>query len=95
MRLLVPALMLPLAACVVTPEPNAPSKLDRVCNAEGLGEFIGQPASTAVASAMIKASGARTMRWAPKNGAVTMDYRPDRLTVALTSDIKVESANCG
>lgn len=95
MRLLVPALLLPLAACVVTPEPNGPSKLDHICNADSLGEFIGQPATTAVASAMMKASGARTMRWAPKNGAVTMDYRQDRLTVGLTSDIKVESANCG
>ena len=95
MRLLTPALLLPLAACVVTPEPNGPSKFDRICNADNLGEFVGQPASTSVASAMVKASGAKTMRWVPKNGAVTMDYRPDRLSVALTEDIKVESASCG
>lgn len=95
MRLLAPALLLALAACVVTPEPNAPSSLDKVCSADGLERFIGRPASTELAREMMKASNAKTMRWAPKNGAVTMDFRPDRLTVLLTSDIKVESANCG
>lgn len=94
MRLLVPALLLPLSACVVTPEPNT-STPDRVCSSGNLGQFIGQPASRDVASAMVKASGAKTMRWVPKDGMVTTDYDPDRLSVSLTEDIKVESARCG
>ena len=93
MRLLATALLLPLAACAVTPEPNAPS--DRVCKDDGLTAFVGQQATTDLGSQMLSASGAKTLRWAPKNGAVTMDFRPDRLTVQLTDDNRVEAARCG
>ncbi len=44
---------------------------------------------------MIEASGAGAFRWAPHNGAVTMDFRPDRLTVWLDANNRVERANCG
>lgn len=93
MRLLATALLLPLAACTVTPEPNTPS--DRVCKDGGLNAFVGQQATSDLGSQMLAASGAKALRWAPKNGAVTMDFRPDRLTVQLTGDNRVEAARCG
>ncbi len=44
---------------------------------------------------MLTASGARTIRWVPKGGVVTMDFNPSRLTVQLDGANRVERANCG
>ena len=44
---------------------------------------------------MLAASGAKTLRWVPKGGVVTMDFSPYRLTVLLDGSNRVERANCG
>jgi hypothetical protein len=44
---------------------------------------------------MLRASGARIIRWVPLGGAVTMDFSPVRLTVQLDANNRVQSANCG
>ena len=66
-----------------------------VCNADGLGQFIGQPASQELGTAMQRASGARSLRWVGHGMMVTMDFSPQRLTVYLTADNRVERASCG
>jgi len=44
---------------------------------------------------MLAASGARVIRWVPKGGVVTMDYRADRITAYLDGSNQVERASCG
>ncbi|WP_294121104.1 I78 family peptidase inhibitor [Sphingomonas sp.] len=88
--------LLPLAACqIAQSDGTAPGPLPGTCRAAALDQFIGQPASTELGVNMLKASGARVIRWVPKGGAVTMDFRGDRITVALDDDNKVERASCG
>ena len=93
MRLIATISLLPLAACVVTPEPN--TDISKVCKDDGLASFVGQDATADLGSRLRSASGAKTLRWVPKGGVVTMDFRPDRLTVQLDADNKVETARCG
>ena len=60
-----------------------------------LNSFVGQPASAELGARMMAAARARTLRWAPYGGVVTMDDRHDRLTVRLDQQGRVESAACG
>jgi hypothetical protein len=86
---------LTLAACTIA----EPKPVDGVpiadCRNEPLGQFIGQSASQELGARLLAASGARTIRWVPKGGAVTMDFRADRLTVQLDGANRIESAQCG
>ena len=66
-----------------------------VCRGDNLGQFAGRPATAELGTEMLRASGARTLRWVAKGMMVTMDFREDRLTVWLTGDNRVERANCG
>ena len=86
----------PLAACMVTPsgQPGTGEPIGS-CRNEGLGQFVGQPASQDLGARMLSQSGARTIRWVPKGGIITMDFSPDRLTVMLDGSNRVESARCG
>lgn len=85
--------LLALSACAATPPPEEAG--GGVCNADGLGQFVGQPASQDLGTAMLRTSGARTIRWVGHGMMVTMDFSPQRLTVYLTSDNRVERASCG
>lgn len=92
-------LLLPLlAACAGSGEgsPATPPALsDGPCRNEGLDRFVGQKASADIATQMLAASGARTLRWAPPGMAMTMDFRPDRLTVSYDAKMAITSARCG
>lgn len=90
--------LLPLAACTVATSNQTGDALPPVpanCSNESLAQFVGQPASQDLGARMLSASGARTIRWVPKGGVVTMDFSPTRLTVQLDGSNRVESANCG
>ena len=88
--------LLPLAACTVAQsDATAPGEPVGTCRSEPLAQFIGQPASEDLGARMLRASGARTIRWVPKGGMVTMDFSPSRLTVQLDEANRVERANCG
>ena len=90
--------LLPLAACTVATSNQTVDGLPPVpanCRSETLGQFVGQPASQELGEQMLRASGARILRWVPKGGAVTMDFNPLRLTVQLDGANRVESASCG
>lgn len=90
------AAALPLAACAAVDAPvdGAPD-IDAPCKADAGQSFIGQTANSATGAALLRATGARTLRWVAPGMAVTMDYRPDRLTVSYDSAYKIERVSCG
>ena len=98
MRQLIALAMLPLAACTVATS-NAtavgPPPGPGPCRSEPLAQFIGQPASEELGERMLRATGARTIRWVPKGGAVTMEFNAERITVQLDESNRVQSASCG
>ena len=97
MRIVLAALCsIPLAACMVTPS-GQPGTGEPVgsCRNEGLGQFVGQPASQDLGAQMLRTSGAHLLRWVPKGGIITMEFNPNRLTVQLDGSNRVEAARCG
>jgi hypothetical protein len=66
-----------------------------MCRNEALMQFARQPASQELGARMLAASGAKVLRWVPVGGAVTMDFRADRITVQLDASNRVERASCG
>ena len=100
MRIFITLSLLPLAACTVaqsnaTGGPITSPGYPAVCSNDPLAQFIGQPASQELGARMLAASGARTIRWVPKGGVITMDFSPHRLTVQLDGSNRVETARCG
>lgn len=88
--------LMPMSACMVAPS-GQPGTGDLIesCRNEPLGEFVGQTANQELGGRMLSASGARMIRWVPKGGVVTMDFRGDRLTVGLDEANRVETVRCG
>ncbi|WP_176592016.1 I78 family peptidase inhibitor [Sphingobium sp. EM0848] len=72
-----------------------PATAEGPCRNEGLDRFIGQTASAGLGAELLKASGARTLRWGAPGMAMTMDFRPDRLTVSYDARMMITSAHCG
>jgi hypothetical protein len=98
MRLILATALLPLTACTVAQSHQTGDQLPPVpaeCRNEVLAQFNGQAASADLGRRMLAASGARTIRWVPKGGVVTMDFSPHRLTVQLDGSNRVERASCG
>lgn len=92
------AIVLPLAACAGagTQAPAVPpATAEGPCRNDGLDRFTGQQATAALGAELLKASGARTLRWGAPGSAMTMDFRPDRLTVSYDDQMRVTSARCG
>ena len=65
------------------------------CSNEGMERFIGQPGTSETGAAILRATNAAVLRWAPPGYMLTMDYREDRVTVWLGPDYKVTKINCG
>lgn len=96
MRALILALTaVPLVACTIAESEPIDGLPKGNCSNEPLAQFVGQPASEDLGARMLKASGARILRWVPKGGVITMDFSPDRLTVQLDGASRVETARCG
>lgn len=93
--------ILPLAliACAmpepVEPTPPVRKPVESVCEASALQGHIGHTASEKSGAMLLQLSGARSLRWVPPRTAVTMDYRPDRLTVGYDDDMKITRIGCG
>ena len=85
--------------CAATPGTGSGSaavpESEALCKADALPPFIEQTASAETGAAILKASGARTLRWAGPGMAVTMDYRPDRVTVSYDENMAITRASCG
>lgn len=93
---------LSLAGCVTTavetaPDPGAtPSESGAMlCNADAARGHIGQRATQEIGAAILRESGARTLRWGPPNGAWTMDYRQDRVNVRYDEVMTILEITCG
>jgi hypothetical protein len=84
---------LALTACATTTTP--PVATNGPCNHDTLARFTGQKASAETGAALLAASGAKTLRWGGPGMAMTMDFRPDRLTVSYDEAMLITSARCG
>lgn len=74
----------------------ATSTLDEtVCNAAPAQYHISHDATQAIGEAILKDSGARTLRWGPPQSAWTMDYRQDRVNVRYDDTLKITEITCG
>lgn len=65
------------------------------CDAATVQEYLGQRATQELGAILLQRSGAQTLRWVPPNTAVTMDFRPDRLTVSYDDMMMIERISCG
>lgn len=90
------ACALPLAACATAGEMGeTPRERAGACDAEAAQYHIGHDATVEMGSAILKDTGATTLRWGPPNSAWTMDYRPDRVNVRYDNDMKIVEITCG
>ncbi len=86
---------LALAACTIAESDPVGGLPEANCRDDALGQFLGQAATPDLGARMMSASGARILRWVPKGGVITMDFSPNRLTVQLDGENRVETARCG
>jgi len=84
-----------LAGCTSGETASTPTPPQALCDDSKLPRFVGQRASAELGATMLAASHARALRWGPPRSAMTMDFRPDRLTVAYDDAMVVTSARCG
>jgi len=92
-----------LPGCVVNVGDRGPDMADAVpppplpmtCNAAKAQYHLGHDATQNMGAAILKDSGARTLRWGPPGGAWTMDYREDRVNVRYDGDMKITEVTCG
>lgn len=77
-----------------TPEP-AERPLEASCDAAPVQYHVGHDATQAMGAAILKESGAQTLRWGPPNSAWTMDYRADRVNVRYDEGMKITGITCG
>jgi hypothetical protein len=86
-----------LSACAATPPPGefpVRGASAYVCHGEALGQYVGQAATAELGAQMLRATGARTLRWVAHGMMITMEFSPERLTVFLAADNRVERASC-
>lgn len=86
-----------LAACApvaAAPEPPV-RELSGQCDASRAQDHLGHRASAEAGQALLRLTGATTLRWVPPRTAVTMDYRADRLTVSYDDSMTIERISCG
>ena len=97
------ALALALGGCVVNisdsgsdgAEVVPPPPVPMTCNAAPAQSHIGKRADQAVGEAILKSSGARSLRWGAPNAAWTMDYREDRVNVRYDGAMTIIEITCG
>jgi hypothetical protein len=92
--LLAPAL---LVACATAPTeiPVHGVTPGHKCDATDTGRFIGQSGTSETGTAIMRATHAAVLRWAPPGVMLTMDFREDRVTVRLDASRKIIAVNCG
>ena len=97
-RLLAIAAVLPLAACTQERPPvesAPPPPAEMTCKADAAQSYVGQTATPDLGGAILKATGARTLRWGPPRSAMTMDYRVDRVNIMYDDAYKITQVTCG
>jgi len=66
-----------------------------MCDASPAQYHVGHDATQEMGAAILKDSGARTLRWGPPNAAWTMDLRQDRVNVRYDDKMKILAVTCG
>ena len=94
MRKLIALSSVVLAACSTVPAEGSEPTGSK-CRAEGLEHYVGQAGSADNGAAILRESGARTLRWIPHGSAVTMDYSEQRVNVKLDLQSRIEAVTCG
>lgn len=86
-----------LAACSTAPAdpPVHGVTPGHQCTTEGAAQFIGRTVNSETGSAIMSATHAAVLRWAPPGTMLTMDYRQDRVTVHLDARMTVTDIKCG
>ena len=84
-----------LAGCVEPASFPTANEPGRACHDDRLASFIGNAATEQVGAVMLRASGARSIRWVSFGAIITMEFSPTRLTVQLDQQNRVNSARCG
>jgi hypothetical protein len=97
MKSLIAALgLLTLPACATTTRIGPGPKPDAgLCNAAAARRLAGRPATEELATEALALTGARQVRLIHPGMMVTMDYSPDRLTIHVGPDGRVERLACG
>ncbi len=85
---------LALAGCATTDDTVATSGTGD-CRQDAGQSFVNQLATAETGAALLKATKAKQLRWAPPRSAMTMDFRPDRLTVSYDDTMKIVRVACG
>ena len=100
-NLILAAAALPLAACAGYSEPVESAPDDALaqgggqCDASPAQYHVGHDATEEMGAAILKESGARTLRWGAPNSAWTMDYRRDRVNVRYDQSRTITEITCG
>lgn len=76
-------------------DPAATETPVATCNAEAVQALVGQQASEAALEQARIDSGSASVRALRPGQPATMDYRPDRLDIALDADGVIQSLRCG
>ncbi|TCD04834.1 hypothetical protein EYB45_04615 [Erythrobacteraceae bacterium CFH 75059] len=89
-----------LAGCVTAPPPSSVDPAGRdmgdgTCDAQPAQGHIGQTATAELGTRILQLTRSRTLRWAPPNSALTMDYRMDRVTVSYDERLRINRITCG
>ncbi len=98
MRLAFLAAPVLLAGCVTTTNEAAePVRVgaDGACDATDAQAMLGMTATAEIGAQLLESTGARILRWAPPRPAMTMDFRPDRLTVSYDDNMTIDRISCG
>ena len=84
-----------LTACAAAQPPVHGVTAGHRCQSGTGASFVGQSATSETGAAILRATHAAVLRWAPPGIMLTMDYRYDRVTVRIGPDGRITSVNCG
>jgi len=90
------AIVTPLPAGADSPAADAAAPdLIAECNGDAVQSLVGQKATEALLEQAKTGSGARTVRALKPGQPATMDFRPDRLSIALDENDIIQALHCG
>lgn len=81
-----------LAGCATTGEVASG---EGPCKSEPGQAFVGQRATAELGARLLRATGAKQLRWGPPRSAMTLDFRADRLTVSYNDAMMIDRVTCG
>jgi len=84
-----------LAGCAATTQAPPPPDPAEACDAGPAQGLLGQQAKAGTGAELLRLTGAKVLRWVPPRTAVTMDFRPDRLTVSYDDTMTIARIACG